>query len=67
MPVEFSGTTVEGLNKSVIARVERIGWSTVDRWLEKASDWRSPLQRSNVDGVQRNRASSRRDSNDPPR
>jgi IS1 family transposase len=29
---------VEGLNKSAIARVERIGWNTVDRWLEKASD-----------------------------
>jgi IS1 family transposase len=26
------------LNKSAIARVERIGWNTVDRWLEKASD-----------------------------
>ena len=30
--------SVEGLNKSAIARVERIGWNTVDRWLEKASD-----------------------------
>jgi transposase-like protein/IS1 family transposase len=29
--------SVEGLNKSAIARVERIGWNTVDRWLEKAS------------------------------
>src|SRR5215470_12905779 len=29
--------SVEGLNKSSIARVERIGWNTVDRWLEKAS------------------------------
>ena len=26
------------MNKSAIARVERIGWNTVDRWLEKASD-----------------------------
>jgi transposase-like protein len=25
------------LNKSAIARVEGIGWNTVDRWLEKAS------------------------------
>ena len=31
--------SVEGLNKSAIARVERIGWNTVDRWLEKASDF----------------------------
>jgi hypothetical protein len=30
--------SVEGLNKSSIARVARIGWNTVDRWLEKASD-----------------------------
>jgi hypothetical protein len=30
--------SVEGLNKSAIARVERIGWNTVDRWLEKARD-----------------------------
>jgi transposase-like protein len=29
--------SVEGLNKSAIARVERLGWNTVDRWLEKAS------------------------------
>ena len=27
--------SVEGLNKSAIARVERLGWNTVDRWLEK--------------------------------
>ena len=30
--------SVEGLNKSAIARVAGIGWNTVDRWLEKASD-----------------------------
>jgi transposase-like protein/IS1 family transposase len=30
--------SVEGLSKSAIARVEHIGWNTVDRWLEKASD-----------------------------
>jgi hypothetical protein len=27
--------SVEGLNKSAIARVAHIGWNTVDRWLEK--------------------------------
>ena len=31
--------SIEGLNKSAIARVEHIGWNTVDRWLEKASDY----------------------------
>src|SRR5215467_12351814 len=30
--------SVGGLNKSAIARAERIGWNTVDRWLEKASE-----------------------------
>src|SRR5215467_8290776 len=29
--------SVEGLSKSAIARVERIGWNTVDRRLDKAS------------------------------
>ena len=29
--------SVEGVNKSAIARVQRIAWNTVDRWLEKAA------------------------------
>src|SRR4029434_10643807 len=29
--------SVEGLNKSAIARVKRIGWNTVHRWLERAA------------------------------
>ena len=29
--------SVEGLNTSAIARVKRIAWNTVDRWLEKAA------------------------------
>jgi transposase-like protein/IS1 family transposase len=35
---QVANLSVEGLNKSAIARVEGIGWNTVDRWLEKASD-----------------------------
>src|SRR5215467_13495839 len=35
---EVATLSIEGLNKSAIARVERIGWNTVDRWLEKARD-----------------------------
>ena len=27
------------MNKSAIARVKRIAWNTVHRWLEKAADW----------------------------
>src|SRR5262245_16402678 len=29
--------SIEGLNKSAIARLKRIAWNTVDRWLEKAA------------------------------
>ena len=35
---EVAALSVNGLNKSAIARVKRIGWNTVDRWLERAAD-----------------------------
>ena len=35
---QVANLSVEGLNKSAIARVEGISWNTVDRWLERASD-----------------------------
>ena len=35
---EVAALSVEGLNKSAIARVKRIAWNTVDRWLERAAD-----------------------------
>jgi hypothetical protein len=31
--------SVEGLNKSAIARVKGIAWNTVHRWLKKAAAW----------------------------
>src|SRR4030095_8038889 len=31
--------SVEGVNKSAIARVKRLAWNTVHRWLEKAAAW----------------------------
>jgi transposase-like protein len=34
---EVAALSVEGLNKSAIARVKGIGGNTVDRWLEKAA------------------------------
>ena len=34
---EIAALSVEGLNKSAIARVKRIAWNTVDRWLERAA------------------------------
>ncbi len=35
---EVAAFSVEGLNQSAIARVNRIAWNTVHRWLEKAAD-----------------------------
>jgi transposase-like protein/IS1 family transposase len=34
---EVAALSVEGLNKSAIARVKQISWNTVARWLEKAA------------------------------
>lgn len=37
---EVAALGVEGLNKSAIARVKRIAWNTVHRWLQKAAGLR---------------------------
>ena len=34
---EVAALSIEGVSKSAIARVKRIGWNTVDRWLERAA------------------------------
>jgi transposase-like protein len=34
---EVAALSVEGVNKSAIARVQQIAWNTVDRWLERAA------------------------------
>jgi len=36
---EVAFLSVEGLNKSAIARVKRIAWITAHRWLERAAVW----------------------------
>src|SRR6266850_8152286 len=36
---EVATLSVGGLNKSAIARVKRIAWNTVHRWLERAAVW----------------------------
>src|SRR5687767_10451099 len=36
---EVAALSVEGVNKSTIARAKRIAWNTVDRWLEKAAEF----------------------------
>jgi transposase-like protein/IS1 family transposase len=35
---EVAALSVEGLNKSAIARIKRIAWNTVDRWLARAAE-----------------------------
>jgi transposase-like protein len=35
---EVAALSVEGLNKSAIARAKRIAWDTVHRWLQRAAD-----------------------------
>jgi transposase-like protein/IS1 family transposase len=35
---EVAALSVEGLNKSAIARAKRIGWNTDDRWLQRAAN-----------------------------
>src|SRR5215472_13472942 len=42
--------SVEGLNKSAIARVKGIAWNTVDRWLEKADDCGGRFNDQNTTG-----------------
>jgi transposase-like protein/IS1 family transposase len=36
---EVASLSVEGLNKSAIARVKGLAWNTVHRWLERAAAW----------------------------
>jgi hypothetical protein len=36
---EIATLSVEGMSKSAIARVKRIAWNTVHRWLERAGVW----------------------------
>src|SRR4029077_11809897 len=36
---EIATLSVEGMSKSAIARVKRIAWNTVHRWLERAAAW----------------------------
>jgi len=36
---EVAALSVEGLNKSAIARAKRITWNTVHRWLARAAGW----------------------------
>src|SRR4029434_4253915 len=48
---EVATLSVEGLNKSAIARVKRISWNTVDRWLERAADSCRPFKHLKTNGL----------------
>jgi hypothetical protein len=61
---EVAALSVEGLNKSAIARVKRIAWNTVHRWLEKSSRLVSSVQPWQIKGTLYPGASGRRDPND---
>ena len=43
--------SVEGMNKSAIARVERLSWNTVARWLELAAAAARRFNRANTRGL----------------
>jgi len=42
---------VEGVNKSAIARVKRLAWNTVDRWLERAAAWCRRFNDQSISGL----------------
>jgi IS1 family transposase len=48
---EVATLSVEGLNKSAIARVKRITWNTVDRWLQRAADSCRRFNDQKIDGI----------------
>src|SRR3990172_4364562 len=48
---EVAAFSVEGLNKSAIARVKRIAWNTVHRWLEKAATWCRRFNDRKINGL----------------
>jgi IS1 family transposase len=48
---EVATLSVEGLNKSPIARVKRIAWNTVDRWLQRAADSCRRFNDQKIDGI----------------
>ena len=43
--------SVEGVNKSAIARLKRLAWNTVYRWLEKAAVWCRRFNNRKIKGL----------------
>jgi transposase-like protein/IS1 family transposase len=48
---EVASLSVEGLNKSAIARVQQIAWNTVHRWLERAAVWCRRFNNRKIKGL----------------
>ena len=48
---EVAALSVEGVSKSAIARVKRLGWNTVDRWLERAAAFSRRFNDATVTGL----------------
>ena len=48
---EVATLSIEGLNKSAIARVKRIAWNTVDRWLQRAAASCRRFNDQKIDGI----------------
>ena len=48
---EVATLSVEGLNKSAIARAKRIAWNTVDRWLQRAAASCRRFNDRKIDGI----------------
>jgi transposase-like protein/IS1 family transposase len=48
---EVAALSVEGVNKSAIARIKRIGWNTVDRCLQRATEACRRFNNQKIDGV----------------
>ena len=61
---EVASLSVEGVNKSAIARAKRVAWNTVHRWLEKAAGWCRRFSHRKLKGLSIAGASGRRDPND---
>ena len=43
--------SVEGMNKSAIARITRLSWNTVARWLERAAAAAGRFNHTNTRGL----------------
>lgn len=48
---DVAALSVEGVNKSAIARVQGLAWNTVDRWLEKAAHCCRQFDRARTRGL----------------